>query len=644
MRVVKGGAIAFILGYIAAFYMWLIAFEEHAYLRTLGTNLFILAGMAIGLVWHARAYLSIKTEQRTFWLLMAIAYGLYILAQCTWVYYQLVLRVKTPYPGPADYLWLVEYVVVLGALVYLMSVIRVSFQKQFLFNLTMFMVVATTLSVHFLMRPILSRGALGPPEYVSLAYTVLNLCFLFACLHLHYMARGHALRRLITLLTFGFLLQIVADSFYSFLNVQGRYEPGSFFDPFWVFTNLSIGYAALYAVERQQTISPQASAERPLRLSVFPLLSVVALILLSFREEHRHPGALDVGAFVTILLVIVRKLAIETENRQLVETLRRAASELEGKVRERTVELEQKNEELRLGELRYRQLIELLPNFVLVHRRGNIVFVNATGAELLGARSAEQVLGKSVFDFIPKRYAAQAKSRMIDAESRREPLPKVVYELERLNKATIYVEVSTLPILFGGEPAVLVVGHDITERKRNEERIEYLAYHDPLTGLRNRIRFQESIELELRAAAESGRKVALLFIDLDGFKSVNDTFGHMSGDLLLISVAERVRRGAEDAGATAYRLGGDEFTVVLPDYTEEKCLRLMRVLLEDVAAPHAVRGERIGVTPSIGVSVYPDDGETVEELLKTADAAMYAAKEKGKRNFSFFRAEGRQDA
>ena len=182
----------------------------------------------------------------------------------------------------------------------------------------------------------------------------------------------------------------------------------------------------------------------------------------------------------------------------------------------------------------------------------------------------------------------------------------------------------------------VAIQHDITASTREREEIHRLAYHDSLTGLANRASFLESLERAIARAAPEQRLLALLFLDLDDFKPVNDALGHATGDELLVAVAERLRAAVRKTDAVA-RLGGDEFAVLLTDVEHPDVAgALAGKLVERIGQPYMLSGQRIEVGVSIGISVFPRNGTTVDTLLSHADAAMYAAKARGRRQYRFF--------
>ncbi|RJG22512.1 diguanylate cyclase, partial [Massilia cavernae] len=202
------------------------------------------------------------------------------------------------------------------------------------------------------------------------------------------------------------------------------------------------------------------------------------------------------------------------------------------------------------------------------------------------------------------------------------------------NRFPLSISVSEVPL--AGEDMFVCVIHDLTEQRRAQEHIHRLAHHDTLTGLENRFSLTQHLEQLLAQARRSGESVALLFLDLDHFKKINDSMGHQAGDLLLVAVAQRLRELLRGVDVIA-RLGGDEFIVVMggaltPEYVGSVAVRIVQSL----SAPYDLDGKIAHSGSSVGIAMFPGDADSAETLMRHADTAMYAAKSEGRGNFQFF--------
>ena len=213
--------------------------------------------------------------------------------------------------------------------------------------------------------------------------------------------------------------------------------------------------------------------------------------------------------------------------------------------------------------------------------------------------------------------------------------------LTRRDGHQIFIEDSVAPILGsdGVAAGTVPVFRDVSAARGLTDKITHLAEHDALTGLPNRLLLNDRLNQATAHADRKGNQVAVLFLDLDGFKHINDSLGHSAGDKVLQSVAQRLQECLRSPD-TVSRQGGDEFVVLLQDlHHSEQAANSAKRMLKSVAEPHSIDGHELHVTASIGISVYPEDGLDAETLIKNADTAMYQAKEAGRQMYRFFTAE-----
>ena len=295
----------------------------------------------------------------------------------------------------------------------------------------------------------------------------------------------------------------------------------------------------------------------------------------------------------------------------------------------------------RLAEHAARESEERLAKFmqasaegIVFHKGGFITDANPPVCELTGY-TVEELLGRNTQDFIAPEHVAKAAAVMASGQ-------ETAYESVLIDKRgqRIAVEFIVRTMLRNGERMRMTIVRDIRDRHSAQARFHHLAHHDALTGLPNRVSFMEHLAHSMRAADETGSKLALLFIDLDHFKRVNDSLGHLVGDALLRTVAERFTASLRATDLVS-RFGGDEFMVLLPALPDSEphardAEQVAQKLLVAISAPVDAEGRPLSVTPSIGIALYPGDARTPEELVRHADAAMYLAKARGRANYQFF--------
>jgi diguanylate cyclase (GGDEF)-like protein/PAS domain S-box-containing protein len=353
----------------------------------------------------------------------------------------------------------------------------------------------------------------------------------------------------------------------------------------------------------------------------------VGVMRIRYNERHefaRH----EMGFFRSLADVVASSIA----NALLYARLTRDIAE-----RERA------EKELRAAEWRYRKLVEDMPVGTFVNSLdGHMTYISPHIEPVLGYSPDDWVRdGGSLFSRIlhpEDREWVEAKSAACQKDG---AVFEEEYRLLSYDGRTVWVLDRTVQVCSPDGTPLFRQGFllDITERKVAEERLAHLAYHDPLTGLPNRAMFNEHLELVLARARRSGSGAAVLFIDLDDFKLVNDSFGHSAGDELLCEVARRLRAATRTTDVVA-RQGGDEFLILVADLevgSEDAELDIGTIaqvvaeqLRESLSQPFFIAGTEVFCSGSVGISIYPVDAEDVESLLKHADIAMYRAKDAGR--------------
>jgi len=287
------------------------------------------------------------------------------------------------------------------------------------------------------------------------------------------------------------------------------------------------------------------------------------------------------------------------------------------------------------SEERYRLLAQFSTDLISRHTLDGICLYASPACRTLLGFEPEEIVGRSILELVhpddvePLREIQERLGVQTDTLTTR-------YRVMRKDEGWIWFETTSRTIRSpetGSVVEIIAVSRDISERKEAEQRIEFQAYHDALTGLPNRMLFKDRLSVAIARAHRKGSPIGVMFLDLDHFKLVNDTLGHTVGDRLLRGVAERLKESLREED-TVSRLGGDEFTLLVVDLaTDDDIGKIAQKVLEAIAKPFRIDEHELYVTTSIGIALYPQDGSDPDTLLKNADAAMYRAKELGRSNY-----------
>jgi diguanylate cyclase (GGDEF)-like protein/PAS domain S-box-containing protein len=298
---------------------------------------------------------------------------------------------------------------------------------------------------------------------------------------------------------------------------------------------------------------------------------------------------------------------------------------------------EQAEAALRESEAHFRALVEQASDSFYVHDfDGRFIDVNQRGCDCLGY-TRNELLSMSLADIDVDLSIRKLKGLLGPIMA---GTPIALESRHRHKDGTVFpVEIRIGPIEIDGHQHLLSLVRDVTERKELQDHIQHLAYHDPLTDLPNRAMFNRHLSHAMIQARRYYKGLAVLFIDLDRFKNINDTLGHDAGDRLLQEMARRLKASLREGDLVA-RLGGDEFVVLLEEVTElGHVSQVARQILTALVKECPLDGQLIHITASIGISTFPEDGRDEFSLMKHADVAMYRAKDGGKNNFQFYSAQ-----
>ncbi len=350
-------------------------------------------------------------------------------------------------------------------------------------------------------------------------------------------------------------------------------------------------------------------------------------------------GALKRGAFGYL-----RK---PYQHEELLNTVRNALQR-----RHLAEENRQMSWRLECSERMHRYLVDSSPDIIyILNSEGRLTFINERAQQLLGL-IRDELVGEHYSKMIHEEDVSKAMSAFDEHRIGERALHNIELRLKCSGgdeKARMFEHtLITVPLNVDGARAhgkggyrkehfgVYGVARDITQRKQAEELASYQAYHDILTGLPNRALFRDRLDLALIQAKRNGNPLAVMFIDLDRFKLVNDSMGHTKGDELLRQVAGRLKQSIRGSDTLA-RVGGDEFVLLLPSYRERKDVSAIAdKILECLNRPFHLNGHELHISASVGIAIYPEDGNTLDDLVRHADIAMYHVKSLGKNGHSFY--------
>lgn len=602
------------LGLTTLYFLWVSLFADHYVLRTFGSNIFSIISIVVAFLWLVPS-IKLTTSDRALWCWLLFGTGSILIAEIIWFTYESIFKINVPYPGLHDVFYLLQLFGYLMAVGYkVVHPDRKYSLIKFLLDLSMIMVVLISLAWYFLIEPLVFDGEIRLFEIiVSVIYPVGDVLLLFGLLMIYYVSSYLHLNKALRLLLIGVAIQIIADVSYLYMMIHYSYDSGSWIDPLFSLAVMLIA-GSFYYRDDVYTRATDTYRKKRIRHYILPYVNVFLLLILLVIDE-RKDTVLLMGAMVTFILVVARQIFVILENHYLVQAY------------------EKKTIDLAISEQRYKSLFHYHPDAVFsIDSEGYFTSVNDVTCQWF-KRSKEELIGTYSLVVLKNSDRDQLiadKLKLYQGETKRYQC-----QLESAADHRI-IQLTVIPILveeiFTG---MFGIGKDITAEIKEQKQVKKLAYYDSLTGLKNRSAFHYDLNHGLLNHRE--RPFYIGFLDLDNFKAINDTLGHHIGDRLLIDIAQRLKLTIKsyDQDAVIARLGGDEFTFIVHASSEDVMQQLAQQLVNVVETPVIIKETTVFTSPSIGISHYPTNGDTLEELIQQADKAMYHVKSSSKCGYKF---------
>ena len=580
--------------------------------------MFAALGAGAGCLFRARRE---GGRHRLFWRLIGASALSWGVGQTIWTWYEVVQGREVPFPSLADVGYLSAVPLAAAGLLMLPTgSATAAGRARTIIDGAVIAGSALLTSWVFVLRHVFEQDGTLFSHTISLLYPIGDVIVVTIVLYVVLRSRQAGLKTSapILLIGAGLLAMAFSDSGFTYLTATGTYSSGSLIDIGWFCGYMLVLLAAIQTVAIGELRDDPTNA----RLSGMWLpYAAVFVALASSSFELVRSG--KVTSFISwvrtamIIAIVVRQILTLRENRSL------------------TGRLEARLDDLHASEQRFEALVQHSSDVVTVVDAEGIVTYQSESILRVFGYSGEDMYGTCLADILESRSGERLLAALDEVASERQGIRVLELEVRHASGRLCHAEMTMTNLLGNSSVGGVVLNtRDMSERKVLQDQLVHEASHDSLTALANRALFRDRVEKELRRADAKRRpKLTILFLDLDGFKEVNDSLGHAMGDVLLIQVAERLRSCVRSIDTVA-RLGGDEFAVLISDKSSERdgtvvADKIMRALRD----PFKLEGREIYVGASIGISATDHDVEDADHLLRNADLAMYRAKASGAGNY-----------
>jgi diguanylate cyclase (GGDEF)-like protein/PAS domain S-box-containing protein len=568
---------------------------------------------------------KLDTETRVAWRRAAFAYALFTAAQCVWIY-NVQIAGTMPFPSTADLGFLAFYPLMLVALRSFPSGEQsASHRRKFLLDTVSIMIAGTTVVWYFIVLPTIARNTDLVKIGLNTAYIVGDLVLLLGITTILLRKPPENIRRPLFLVVAGLVNLLFADISFAYVTLYGLKGSGPVVilwitGPFLLLAaSLFQHYSASVAAEER---SPMAAEPLEPSFSWFPYAAIIVgygvLVYSALPYRNEPHGVVVLSALSLTAMVLLRQITAVKENIRL-HAIQAA----------------------RDSESHFRTLIENSSDIVMIFDlNGRITYQSPSVERVLGY-SQDSLVGQNAFSYVhPDDLSATKEASKV---LMRDPASDVLREcrFRHFDGSWRVLEGIAKVIMDEGSETrgILLNARDVNERKALESKLIHQAFHDPLTNLANRLLLKSRVEEALIGTADAEDQIAVMFLDLDDFKNINDTLGHDAGDRLLVEFTEKLRLCVRSHDTVA-RLGGDEFAILVAgDDVREKAVSIASRILENVRQSYVINNAEVKIGISIGIAFKDRADVSADELLRNADVAMYSAKGKGKNRFVVYETE-----
>jgi diguanylate cyclase (GGDEF)-like protein/PAS domain S-box-containing protein len=588
----------------------------------IGDVAFVPIGLVVTLLaLKAATARHLSMQLRTAWGWLSVAYLAFWLGDMIFVWYA-QMSGEVPFPSLADVAYLAYYpLLLLGLLSFPRVIGSRTEQIRFWLDAATIALGGAMVVWYFVLGPIATAGAGDDLASIvlSVAYPVGDLVLLLGIGIILTRSPKQLPRYTISLLLIGLLISLAADVAYGAQNLDGSYVSGGWVDGLYMLAWGFLGASAFFASSSGRPIAERRRAAHPTdRVPLIPYLAVAlgyGMLLAAVRDTWTTTvQGLVLGAGCLTAFVVARQVIAVRENVRLAA-----------------------EREARRSEARFRSLVQNASDMIVVLDRGGAVRYETPSVERVLGYRLDELQGSELAELVHPDDAAVAGVLFTESVGTAEGITTREVRLVRSDGTWLFVEVSFTNLLEDPDiNGIVVTIRNVDDRKRLEVKLAHQAFHDAVTGLGNRVLFSEQVESAINDARAGGGPIAVLFLDLDNFKTVNDSLGHDAGDLVLGEIAKRIRASVRAADLPA-RLGGDEFAVLLEwPSSENAAMGVSDRILTALREPYELDGVAIALDASIGIAISTDGSEGRDDLMRNADVAMYAAKAAGKGCYTVF--------